>query len=58
MYKYVVIENPCYHCYSGYIGNCSYCGFRLEPWTCDLGNEYIEIEGKELMEGIHVIASE
>jgi len=43
--EYIEIENPCYHCYTGAIGECSLAGCRhqLKSWSQDVEHETIEI---------------
>ena len=43
--KYKTIDNPCYHCYVGAIGECSMtgCKYLLNSWSQDLESETIEI---------------
>lgn len=39
-----VIENPCYHCYRGAIGECFGCKYSGEPWHGDLDSEIIQVD--------------
>ena len=43
--KYKTIDNPCYHCYAGAIGECAMtgCKYLLNSWSRDLESETIEI---------------
>lgn len=43
--KYKTIDNPCYHCYTGAIGECAMieCEHLLNSWSQDLESETIEI---------------
>ena len=38
------IQNPCYHCYAGAVGDCG-CTFRFESWAQDLEAETVEVGG-------------
>lgn len=38
------IENPCFHCYQGAIGECIRCEYGGEYWSGDLGAETIEVD--------------
>lgn len=44
-----IIDNPCYHCYTGAIGECALakCKYQHEQWSKDVDSEEIEIEDKE-----------
>ena len=44
------IENPCYHCYQGAIGECIRCKYGGEHWSGDLGAETVEVENEESAE--------
>jgi len=43
--EYTEINNPCYHCYIGAIGECSMVGCRYLPmsWSQDLESKTVEI---------------
>lgn len=34
--KMVEIENPCYHCREGVVGECCGCRFAYEEWARDV----------------------
>ena len=38
------IENPCFHCYQGAIGECIRCEHGGKWWSGDLGAETIEVD--------------
>ena len=41
----IEINNPCYHCYTGVIGECYCCQFVNYPWSGDLYADYkVKIE--------------
>ena len=44
------IQNPCYHCYQGAIGECIRCKYSGEYWSGDLGAETVEVEKEECAE--------
>lgn len=37
-------ENPCYHCYTGAIGECAmtHCKHQHEPWSKDVESRYLD----------------
>ena len=41
----MIIENPCYHCYTGAVGDiyCTCCKYHKETWSCDLESRLIEV---------------
>lgn len=41
------LENPCFHCYMGAIGDCIRCKYGRKWWSGDLSAETIEIEDEE-----------
>lgn len=41
------IENPCYHCYQGAIGECIRCKYGGEYWSGDLGAETVEVDDND-----------
>lgn len=43
--EHVEIDNPCYHCYAGAIGECQMigCKYNLKSWSHGLENKTIEI---------------
>lgn len=41
------IENPCFHCYQGAIGECIRCKYGGEYWSGDLGAETIEVDDND-----------
>ncbi len=41
------IENPCYHCYQGAIGECIRCKYSGEYCSGDLGAETIEVDDND-----------
>ncbi len=51
--KTVEIDNPCYHCYTGAIGECYGigCKYVSYPWSGDLEEDYkVEIKKEEVSE--------
>lgn len=48
-----IIDNPCYHCYTGAIGECALasCKYMWKSWSKDLESEYICISEKETGRG-------
>lgn len=50
----VEIDNPCYHCYPGAIGECYGIGCKYVhyPWSGDLEEDYkVEVEYEEELKG-------
>ena len=45
MAEYIELENPCYHCYAGAIGECSLtgCKHQLKSWSQNVDHKTIEI---------------
>lgn len=41
------IENPCYHCYMGAIGECIRCKYSEKEWHGDLDAIKIEISDND-----------
>lgn len=48
MNETVIIENPCYHCYMGAIGECLRCKHFGRSWAGDLEHEKIEVDSTEV----------
>ena len=48
MNETVVIENPCFHCYMGAIGECLRCKHFGKSWIGDLEHEKIEVDETEV----------
>ena len=48
------VENPCFHCYAGAIGECSMtpCKHQLKPWSKDVETMEIEVDDDEDLESI------
>jgi len=46
---YIKQYNPCYHCYTGAIGECAlaHCKYRLKSWSGDVESEEIWVHEKE-----------
>lgn len=42
------IDNPCYHCYRGAIGECIGCKQNMQEYSGDLESETIEIDEMKL----------
>ena len=48
----IEIDNPCYHCYTGAIGECylTGCKYRVYPWSGDILDDYkVKVRDKETM---------
>lgn len=45
----MIIDNPCYQCYMGAIGECIRCNYYGNDWSGDIDSKTIDVDSSYIM---------